>query len=184
MTMAPDISTISPKPIAIGHNGGPPLDMSWTAWNWRRAHAEAWKSPGREIVLMRLRRAEQLGLDYRSYASVLLDRGTRLCGIVVMTSSPLLQRAEQISAKLTSLKDCSVIVSGDHPVLEGFRGASRDELTYAIKVAAASAGTSPGAFFMVSTQEADRRAAQNLGIGLFVDAFAYFKIGLSGSRPG
>ena len=61
-----------------GHNRGPALDLSWEAWLWRRAHAQAWKPPRRDIALHRLKRAERLGLDYRSYAGVLLNRGTHL----------------------------------------------------------------------------------------------------------
>lgn len=63
----------------IGHNGGPPLlDMSWTAWVWRRAVQKAWATPPREVALRRLQRAERLGLTYRDYTAVLLDTGTNL----------------------------------------------------------------------------------------------------------
>lgn len=62
----------------IGHNGGPPLDMSWTGWLWRRAVAKAWEMPPREITLRRLARAEKLGLSYREYNAALLDTGTTL----------------------------------------------------------------------------------------------------------
>lgn len=63
----------------IGHNGGPPLlDMSWTAWIWRKAMARAWAPPPREVALRRLARAERLGLTYRDYTAALLDSGTNL----------------------------------------------------------------------------------------------------------
>jgi len=129
---------------------------------------------------MRLRRAEQLGLDYRSYTSVLLDRGARLCGVVVMMSSPLFQHAGEIAARLTALKDCSVILSGDDPGFEGFQRCDRDMLAQTIKNAAGSAGVSPSAFFMVSCEEDDRPLARAIGIGLFIDAFDYFKIARTG----
>ncbi|HEX6956586.1 MAG TPA: hypothetical protein VF194_01245 [Ferrovibrio sp.] len=68
-----------PSPLpGIGHNGGPPLDMSWKAWLWRRAIAKTWETPPREIALRRLRRAEALGLTYRDYAAALLDTGSHL----------------------------------------------------------------------------------------------------------
>lgn len=67
----------------IGHNNGPPLDVTYKAWLWRRAHARAWKTPPREITMPRLGRAEGLGLSYRDYAAVLLDRGARLAAIVL-----------------------------------------------------------------------------------------------------
>jgi hypothetical protein len=66
----------------VGHNGGPPLE-EWIArdWNyfcWRRAYQRAWKTPPREIALRRLRRAEAIGMTYREYQAVILDRGVYL----------------------------------------------------------------------------------------------------------
>ena len=39
---------------------------------------------------------------------------------------------------------------------------------------------SPSAFFMVSCEDGDRRLAQAIGIGLFVDAFDYFNMRRAG----
>lgn len=66
--------------FGIGHNGGPPLDRggAWRAFCWRRASAQAWRPPPREVALARLRRAEALGMTYRQYTAVLLDRGVHL----------------------------------------------------------------------------------------------------------
>jgi len=71
-----------PRP-GPGHNGGPPLEDppprptggGWNGYCWRRAHAKAWKTPPREIALRRLQRAEELGMSYKEYTSVILDRG-------------------------------------------------------------------------------------------------------------
>lgn len=62
----------------IGHNGGPPLDMSGNGWLWRRAVAKAWTAPLREVAMQRLRRAERLGLSYRDYTAALMDTGSSL----------------------------------------------------------------------------------------------------------
>ena len=69
--------------IGIGHNGGPPLDepprpSDWNHYCWKRAHKRAWKNPGREVMLLRLRRAEECGMTYREYTAVILDRGVYL----------------------------------------------------------------------------------------------------------
>ena len=164
---------------SIGHNGGPPLDLSWTAWNWRRAHSQAWKSPGREIALLRLRRAEQLGLSYRAYTSVLLDRGVRLGGVVVMLNGALLSQPDRIASKLSSLKDCVVVLCGDADVTAlrvhtDCRSCRRDALGSAF--ASAVSGTTPSSFFMVGMREADDAIARTLDIGLFVDARDYFNL--------
>ncbi len=68
----------------LGHNGGPPLDepprlgLGWSSYCWRRAHRAAWKTPPREIALRRLQRAEELGMTYREYTAIILDRGVHL----------------------------------------------------------------------------------------------------------
>jgi hypothetical protein len=167
------------KPAPIGHNGGPPLDLGWTAWNWRRAHAKAWKTPGREIVLLRARRAEQLGLSYRAYTSVLLDRGVRLSGLILMCSDALLIHEDKIEEKLAALRDCNIFVCGggdrfEH--LSAVTNVERDALPLAVRDAAGAAGTSPGAFFMVGSEDGDRRQARSLGLGLFVEAVEYFGV--------
>ena len=66
--------------IAIGHNGGPPLDpeTSWRGYVWRRKHKQAWKTPPREIALRRLARAEELGMTYKDYALEIMERGRYL----------------------------------------------------------------------------------------------------------
>ncbi|MCC7284101.1 MAG: hypothetical protein IT556_17090 [Acetobacteraceae bacterium] len=73
------------KPVAIGHNGGPPLaepemlidqpDGGWKLHRWRSAHRKAWKTPPPEIALRRLARAEELGISYRDYTLEILERG-------------------------------------------------------------------------------------------------------------
>lgn len=65
----------------IGHNAGPPLEELGAGWHlycWRQAHRRAWKTPAREIALARLARAEQLGMSYRQYTAVILDKGVFL----------------------------------------------------------------------------------------------------------
>lgn len=68
--------------IGIGHNGGPPLDDApvggWRHHCWSKAYKRAWKTPPREIALARLKRAEELGMTYREYTAIILDRGVHL----------------------------------------------------------------------------------------------------------
>ena len=65
--------------FGIGHNQGPPLDpeAGWRHYCWKKAHAKAWKTP-REVALARLARAEALGMTYREYTAVILDKGVHL----------------------------------------------------------------------------------------------------------
>ena len=78
--MAPVDAGLAFDSPGLGHNRGPPLDpgAGWRAYCWRKAHAQAWKTPPREIALARLARAEAIGMTYRQYTAVLLDRGVHL----------------------------------------------------------------------------------------------------------
>ena len=63
--------------IGRRHNDGPPLDdylgPPWGKGDafvflaWQAAHAKAWKAPSRDVMLMRLDKAERLGLKVRLY---------------------------------------------------------------------------------------------------------------------
>ena len=77
----PDMQAAS-VPV-IGHNGGPPLEPpdpgeSWRLYCWKKAHKRAWKTPGREIALRRLARAEELGMTYKEYTLEIMERGRYL----------------------------------------------------------------------------------------------------------
>jgi hypothetical protein len=109
----------------IGHNNGPPLDGFGKLLLWRKAVEKAWKPPSREVALMRLRRAEQLGLDYRDYVGVMLDRGRSLS--VLTTTLAALGPAQprffagqnrwspdgEAAAKLGKLLNCEIVVLAD-----------------------------------------------------------------------
>jgi len=66
-------------PPGIGHNGGPPLEAgrieSWNHYCWSRAWKRLWRPPPREVALLHLRRAEELGVSYRAYAAAMMDTG-------------------------------------------------------------------------------------------------------------
>lgn len=70
------------------HNGGPPLDdYKGPPWGkgdpyvflaWQAAHAKAWKPPSHEVMLLRMGKAERLGLTYEEYTLEILERGLHL----------------------------------------------------------------------------------------------------------
>ena len=170
----------------MGHNGGPPFDLSWNAWVWRRAHAKAWKTPGREIVLLRSRRAADLGLSYRAYTSVLLDRGVRLQGMVLVTDDAPALDDGAISEKLARLANCTLIVCGEPGVIrrtaKGCVTADRSSLRRVLGATAQSLGTSPSAFFLVGWSESHRVLAQSAGCAAFFRGENYFGLSLGQSQ--
>lgn len=70
------------------HNGGPPLDeYKGPPWGkgdpyiflaWQAAHAKAWQAPSHDVMLLRMDRAERLGLTYEEYTLEILERGRHL----------------------------------------------------------------------------------------------------------
>jgi hypothetical protein len=56
----------------IGHNGGPSMDggVSWRKHCWSAARAQLLPTLPIEVVRLRVKRAKELGLDYRTYAGV------------------------------------------------------------------------------------------------------------------
>ena len=69
-------------PAPIGHNNGPPLDDevgdAYVRYKWRRAHAEAWRTPSMSVLRFRVARAEAAGVSYHAYMLELLDTGRHL----------------------------------------------------------------------------------------------------------
>lgn len=124
-----NVDALLRRPIGralLGHNGGPPLDWSGEMFLWKRAVAKAWKTPPREIALLRLNRAEQLGLSYRAFNAVLMDRGRWLNTIVfslsalatvadfsARTDDGLPPLAGAVVEKFAALRNADVLVLGD-----------------------------------------------------------------------
>lgn len=80
-------SPTEPRPGAVGHNGGPPLDQHRPEWGddgignyfyWKAAYRAVWHNPSPGIVAFRLRKAERLGLTYEEYTLEILERGRHL----------------------------------------------------------------------------------------------------------
>lgn len=108
------------KPRAvIGHNGGPPLDNSGSAFLWRRAVKRAWKTPPREIALHRLAEAERLGLSYRDYTAALMDRGQRLGGAIVVVDALAVLLAPAARSRLAAFDGVALCVAVRLPALHG-----------------------------------------------------------------
>lgn len=61
----------------IGHNGGPSVaeGLAWRTHCWRQARTALLPTLPIEVLRTRVRRAAELGLDYRTYASVRAQTG-------------------------------------------------------------------------------------------------------------
>lgn len=169
---------------SIGHNGGPTLDLSWEAWLWRRAHANAWKPPRRDIALHRLKRAERLGLDYRSYAGVLMNRGTHLGAAIFLLDGASGVEIALASERISTISDCRILIGLDEgAAIDGVLSQRADMV---VEVSGATMlvrsidrfllahQLTPGGTFMVGSTSAHLRAAEDTGLALFLWARDYF----------
>ena len=81
----------------IGHNRGPALGAnSWARHCWTRARAELFPTLPIEVVRGRVRRAAEIGLDYRTYAGIRATTGHDL--IAFLYSSNLLRMLRDAEA--------------------------------------------------------------------------------------
>lgn len=185
----------------IGHNGGPPLDVSWSGWLWRKAVARAWKTPRREVALRRLRRAEQLGLTYRELTGVLMDRGAWLGAIVFAPGALTRVKPARVHERFAMLENCRVLVcvdacdangSGESQVLADPRVSDKvaavqavrcadcrrqcnaPRLVQAIREFCSERHIAPGEVFMVGSGARDLGAAEDASLALFKPAERYF----------
>ena len=178
------LSPYSHAPARVGHNRGPELDLSWEAWLWRKAHAQAWKPPRRDIALHRLKRAERLGLDYRSYAGVLMNRGTHLGAAIFVLEGFSDSALESAAERIAGISDCRVLVAavGADAAPGALRGRADQMVEGADAKALAAAidrfllahRLTPGGTFMVGTASAHLRVAEDCGLALFLWAKDYF----------
>src|SRR4029450_3006319 len=121
----------------IGHNNGPTFDMSWEACGWRRAAAKAWKTPKPEVAMMRLKRAERLGITYRELAAVIMDSGGHLgAGIPPPSVASRVRRGPKCETIVEPRNSVAALVAkfrgrlfvlGDIDAVPGLSDAERDD---------------------------------------------------------
>lgn len=94
----------------LGHNNGPSLDdgAAWRTHCWRQARDALLPTLPIEVVRLRVRRAQELGLPYRTYASIRASTGTDVIGFLFSSNALRLLRAtdrlpEDRRAKLAAL---------------------------------------------------------------------------------
>lgn len=89
----------------IGHNGGPGLGGSgWSRYCWARARADLFPKLPLEVVRLRVKRAAEIGLDYRIYAGIRATTGHDLAAFLYSSNIlRLLRDGEAEAARLAKL---------------------------------------------------------------------------------
>ncbi len=95
----------------IGHNQGPEMEgVAWRTRCWSVARRQLLPSLPIEVLRRRVRRAKEVGLDYKTYATLRATSGRDILAILFSTNALRLIRAEQSlgpewAAKLAAIKD-------------------------------------------------------------------------------
>ena len=98
-----------------GHNGGPTLEpgASWRRHCWTAARTRLLPTLPIEVLRGRIRRAQDLGLDYRTYASVRAATGHDVVAFLFSSNAlrlvPPASLPADRQARLAALRDCDRI---------------------------------------------------------------------------
>ncbi|MBN8293071.1 hypothetical protein JI664_13945 [Rhodobacter sp. NTK016B] len=73
----------------IGHNNGPTMEAgaSWRRHAWRRARSTLLPTLPIEVLRLRVRRAAEIGLDYKTYASIRAASGHDVVAFLFSTNA-------------------------------------------------------------------------------------------------
>jgi hypothetical protein len=121
--------------MTIGHNNGPAMDagLSYRTHCWKAARAALLPTLPIEVVRLRVKRAQELGLDYKTYASVRASTGHDVVAFLfssnalrVSLTRPALP-AER-AAKLAALAKTARIALATAPLPPGLLMAGNDTL--------------------------------------------------------
>lgn len=80
----------------IGHNNGPALDgLSYRRFAWKKARADLLPTLPIEILRVRVKRAQALGLPYKTYASVRASTGRDVVGFLFSNNALRVLKAHE-----------------------------------------------------------------------------------------
>ncbi|MEL7114429.1 MAG: hypothetical protein AAGP08_02380 [Pseudomonadota bacterium] len=98
----------------IGHNNGPSLalGLGYKRYLWSKARADLLPVLPLPVVRMRVKRAAEIGLDYKTYATVRATTGRDVVALLFSTNALRLFRADQAlaedrAAKLRAIQNCA-----------------------------------------------------------------------------
>lgn len=107
----------------IGHNRGPAMDAGagWRTHCWRAARAQLLPHLPFEVVRLRVRRAAELGLDYKTYAGVRATTGRDLVAFLFSSNALGLVAPPPVmpagrTAKLAAIRGCGRIALAQAPL--------------------------------------------------------------------
>ncbi len=106
----------------MGHNNGPTMESgrAWRKHVWTKARADLLPRLPIEILRTRVARARELGLDYKTYASVRASTGRDVVGFLFSTNALRVLKTLSVppshAAKLAAMQNCSRIAVVQPPL--------------------------------------------------------------------
>jgi hypothetical protein len=144
----------------FGHNSGREPDLGWRRHCWSEARRRLLPTLPIEVIRLRVARARELGLDYRTYASVRAASGHDVVAFLFSSNAlrllaPRDRLPDDRAAKLAALRDCGRLLLAQPPLDPGALAAGIAE-RHGLRVEAAPA---PPAFAPWATLRAAVQAA-------------------------
>ncbi|MEM9425545.1 MAG: hypothetical protein AAGA06_02485 [Pseudomonadota bacterium] len=121
----------------IGHNGGPTMDKGrgWRRYAWTRARAELLPKMPIEVVRRRVKRARELGLDYKAYAGIRAATGRDVIALLFSDNALRLMADARMpanrAAHLQALRDAECLALVHPPAAPALVLARNSELAKA-----------------------------------------------------
>lgn len=137
--MGPVTGSVTGSVTGIGHNGGPTLEagFGWRKHCWTAARERLLPTLPIEVVRLRVKRAAELGLDYRTYASVRAATGHDVVAFLfssnalrMMPPVPVMPAAR--AEKLARVRDCGRVALALRPLTVAAVAAAGDGVLDAV----------------------------------------------------
>ena len=183
---------------SIGHNGGPAMDdgVAWRRHCWTVARAELLPHLPLEVIRLRVRRAKQLGLDYRTYAAARETSGRDIIAFLYSSNALRILRPgdrlpEDRAARIGAVESCAHALLAHRPLepaalaatLEAGAGivvagaapapnvwASWSELRARVLTALRPAGLAPAGVMLIGDAPGERDWRESARLGSYLPA--------------
>jgi len=177
----------------IGHNNGPTLEpgYGWRKHSWTKARGALLPKLPIEVVRLRVKRAQALGLPYKTYAGIRASTGHDLVGFLFSSNGLGVVRprdvpSQGVTTKLAALSDCTRIGLAQGRVdlsetaaLDGWDAAPVPHASWAdvrdrMKAIVRAAGHPADRWVLVGDTPQEREWAQAAQIAGYLSAPVYF----------
>lgn len=177
----------------LGHNNGPTLEsgQSWRTHVWKQARMDLLPKLPIEVVRLRVKRAQALGLPYKTYAGIRASSGHDLVGFLFSSNAlgvitPHHSAPPAVVEKLDSLVQCRALGLAHRridlsafPGLDAIADAPHPHLTWAalrdhLKAVVRMTGQPADRFILVGEPAFERDWSEAVQAAGFLRGSTYF----------